>query len=154
MLGGEWCSEGARVSKIELVGTLLRGQESFSLEIECRDTETTHLRRQLFGYSTGSSACILSRFDLCLDKQPIQIPQESYEDLANPNFLGGVGIIEGQHPLTLVLHGGDGENSYVAEFEFGDNRLKQRRVTTRDEYGHATVSVKDFDREPRVSDRP
>lgn len=144
----------ASVLRVEISGGLDVTEQQFSLELECREVGTAGRPPDLFGHSTASPPCVLARFELVVGSHSIEVPLAAYADLANPTFLGGVGIIESEDSFAVHLKGGDGENTYAAEFRFAGNQLRRREVTTWNEYGRPIVDVREFSDGKQVTDSP
>jgi len=134
--------DAADATKIEVSGELRLSSRSYTLRLECQ--RRSGFSHPMTGHTTASAPCVLATFDLTLDGQSIPVPTSAFEDLANPSFLGGLGITEMGEGFSIHLEGGDGENSYRARFDFAKGRLVSRAVTTRDEEGGSRVQRLDF----------
>jgi hypothetical protein len=87
---------------------------------------------------------IVDGVSLWIEKRPVAVPSEAFQDLANPHVPGGVSLVADGGRLVIQIEGGDGTGSYEAKLHVTAHRVVRRDVYAIDHDGEWTPKTLEF----------
>jgi len=78
----------------------------------------------------------------------VSVPLVAYEDLGEPNLLGGFSVLEMDDQIVLHIEGGDGEAAYKARLVLVNGQLDRRELQTYDADGEWITRTDRFQQIP------
>jgi len=128
-------AEGYKVTEMKIQGQLQATDKAMTVSVACRDVAPDVLRHPVYGQSSLDQVCQIVSLQVTIGGRGVSVPLVAYEDLGEPNLLGGFSVLEMDDQIVLHIEGGDGEAAYKARLVLVNGQLDRRELQTYDADG-------------------